>query len=63
MGSFQARKGWFHCFQTHYKIHNICRTGESCLADKEGAEHYLPQFEEIITIGGYWPEQGFNEET
>lgn len=60
LGSFQASKGWYHCFQNSYNLQNICRTGESGSVDKARAERYLPQIQQIIKTGDYRPQQVFN---
>ena len=57
---FNASKGWFYNFTTHYGFHNAKRSGEVKSADEDAATSYPDCLGAIIEEGRYKPQQVFN---
>lgn len=58
---FSARKGWFEKFQKRYGLRNVPLYGEASSADNDAACRYVEEkFPNLISEGGYLPEQVFN---
>lgn len=59
-GGFQASEGWFNKFKVRQSLHNIKIVGEAASADTAAAERYPEKCANLVTDGGYKPEQVFN---
>ncbi|XP_072255075.1 tigger transposable element-derived protein 1-like [Pyxicephalus adspersus] len=58
---FSASKGWFEKFQKRYGLRNVLLYGEASSADNDAACRYVEEeFPNLISEGGYLPEQVFN---
>ncbi|XP_064104371.1 tigger transposable element-derived protein 1-like [Macrobrachium nipponense] len=58
---FSASKGWFAKFQKCFGLKSVSLHGEAASADTTAAKTYANEtFKNIITEGGYKPEQVFN---
>ena len=47
-------------FKNRSKIHNVIRHGEAASSNKEAAEKFVVEFNDVIKKEGYLPQQVFN---
>ena len=52
---FKASRGWFEKFKNRSKIHNVVRHGEAASSNKEAAEKFVVEFNDMIKKEGYLP--------
>ena len=57
---FKASIGWLDRFKKRHGISQVSVSGEIRSADTEAAESYPDQLKQILTDGGYSPEQVYN---
>ena len=50
---FKASRGWFEKFKNRSKIHNVIRHGEVASSNKEAAEKFVVEFNDMIKKEGY----------
>lgn len=58
--SFAASKGWLENFKKRFNLNNVKLDGGAAAADQEAAKEFLTEFEKVIEVKGYKPEQVFN---
>ncbi|XP_061680365.1 tigger transposable element-derived protein 1-like [Syngnathoides biaculeatus] len=59
--SFLASKGWFEKFQKRYGLKSVALFDDASSADDDAARRYTEEeFPNLISEGGYLPEQVFN---
>ena len=58
--NFSASHGWFEKYKKRFNLRSVLLSGESRSADKEAASHFIEEFKDIISEGGFSPQQVFN---
>ena len=57
---FKVSGGWFEKFMNRSKIYNVVRHGEAAISNKEAAEKFVVEFNDVIKKKGYLPQHLFN---
>lgn len=57
---FTASQGWFSRFCQRHNIRQLSLQGEKLSADVPAADKFIPDFQQVISEGGYSHEQVFN---
>lgn len=58
--SFTASNGWLNRWKMRHGIRQLTITGEQLSSDNAAAQAYLDEFSNIISEGGYSPQQVYN---